>query len=57
MMLSYQPVTDLGEEELVDKQDGQATGGGAQDGVDDGQGDHAAVISSRYAALKRGEAT
>ena len=43
----------LGEEELVDEEDGQTAGGGAQDSVDDGQGHHGSVISPRDASLQK----
>ena len=43
----------LGKHELVDEEDGQAAGGGAQDGVHDGEGHHGSVISPGDASLHR----
>ena len=51
MVINHPSVTDLGKEELVDEEDGEAAGGGAEDGVHDGQGDHATIISPGDAAL------
>ena len=47
----HQEAPGLGEEELVYEEDGQAPGGGAQDGVHDGQSHHAAVTGPGDAAL------
>ena len=41
----------LGEEELVDEEDGDTASGGSQDGVDNGQGDHITITNLGDAAL------
>ena len=42
------------EVELVDEEDSETSSGGTEDGVDDGQGDNAAVVRSGDAALECG---